>query len=125
MDRPIVTSWSIRLTGPIYRARSVVLGGRLLRSDFRALAACFRNVYAERFVRSIKEECLNRVVPLGEGHLRRLVHEYVEHYHRERNHQGRDNQLLERPPPSARRRAAVLRRARLGGLLNFYYREAA
>jgi hypothetical protein len=83
------------------------------------------NAYAERFVRSIKEECLNRVVPLGEGHLRRLVHEYVEHYHRERNHQGRDNQLLERAPPSARRRAAVLRRARLGGLLNFYYREAA
>ena len=57
------------------------------------------NAYAERFVRSIKEECLNRVVPLGEGHLRLLVKEYVEHYHRERNHQGLDNQLLHRPPP--------------------------
>ena len=43
------------------------------------------NAYAERFVRSIKEECLSRVVPLGEGHLRQLVHEYVEHYHWERN----------------------------------------
>ena len=84
------------------------------------------NAYAERFVRSIKDECLNRVVPLGEGHLRRLVHEYVQHYHRERNHQGRDNQLLERaPPPLTDQRAEVLRRARLGRLLNFYYREAA
>ncbi len=82
------------------------------------------NAYAERFVRSIKDECLNRVVPLGEGHLRRLVHEYVEHYHRERNHQGRDNQLLERAPP-ARLDADIRRRERLGGLLSFYYREAA
>ena len=82
------------------------------------------NAYAERFVRSIKDECLNRVVPLGEGHLRRPVHEYVEHYHRERNHQGRDNQLLERAPP-ARLDADIRRRERLGGLLSFYYREAA
>ena len=44
------------------------------------------NAYAERFVRSIKEECLHRVVPLGEGHLRLIVHEDVEHDHRERNH---------------------------------------
>ena len=57
------------------------------------------NAYAERFVRSMKEECLSRVVPLGEGHLRLLVGEYVDHYHRERNHQGLDNQLLPRPPP--------------------------
>ena len=83
------------------------------------------NAYAERFVRSIKEECLNRVVPLGEGHLRLIVHEYVEHYHRERNHQGLDNQLLQRPPPPRRPDANVRRRARLGGLLSFYYREAA
>ncbi len=83
------------------------------------------NAYAERFVRSIKEECLSRVVPLGEDHLRRLVHEYVSHYHRERNHQGRHNQLLERAPPPARAKAGIRRRERLGGLLNFYYREAA
>lgn len=49
------------------------------------------NAYAERFVRSIKEECLTRVVLLSERHLRCLVREYVEHYHRERNHQGLDN----------------------------------
>jgi hypothetical protein len=74
------------------------------------------NAYAERFVRSIKEECLRRVVPLGEGHLRRLVHEYVE---------GLDNRLLHRPPMPVRSHANVQRRTRLGGLLNFYYREAA
>ena len=49
------------------------------------------NAYAERFVRSIKEECLHRVVPLGERHLRLLAREYLEHYHRGRNHQGLDN----------------------------------
>ena len=67
------------------------------------------NASAERFVRSIKEECLHRVVPLGEGHLRLIVHEYVEHYHRERNHQGLDNQLLQRPPPPVRSDADVQR----------------
>ena len=68
------------------------------------------NAYAERFVRSIKEECLSRVVPLGEGHLRQLVHEYVEHYHWERNHQGLQNQLLRRPPPPVRPASRVARR---------------
>jgi transposase InsO family protein len=83
------------------------------------------NAYAERFVRSIKEECLNRVVVLGEGHLRLVIREYVEHYHRERNHQGLNNKLLERAPPPANPEAEVDRRERLGGLLNYYYREAA
>ncbi len=83
------------------------------------------NAYAERFVRSIKEECLHRVVPLGEGHVRLIVHEHVEHDQRERNHQGLDNQLLQRPPPPVRADADVQRRERLGGLLSFYYREAA
>ena len=59
----------------------------------------------------------------GEGHLRLIVHEYVEHYQRERNHQGLDNQLLQRPPPAVRADADVQRRERLGGLLSFYYRE--
>jgi Integrase core domain len=45
------------------------------------------NAYAERFVRSIKEECLGRLIPIGERHLRRAVTEYVDHYHRERNPQ--------------------------------------
>lgn len=83
------------------------------------------NAYAERFVRSIKDECLNRVVPLGETHLRRLVDEYVEHYHWERNHQGRHNRLLRPPPQKGGPVGHVRRRERLGGLLNFYHREAA
>ena len=83
------------------------------------------NAYAERFVRSIKEECLDRLVLLGEGHLRLVVREYVEHYHRERNHQGLDNRILERAPPPANPDADVQRRERIGGLLNYYHREAA
>ena len=55
------------------------------------------NAYAERFVRSIKEECLNRIVPLGEWHLRKALAEYVTHYHGERNHQGLGNELIHRP----------------------------
>lgn len=83
------------------------------------------NAYAERFVRSIKEECLNRVVVLGEGHLRLIVREYVEHYHGERNHQGLDNRLAEWAPAPVNPGAEVHRRERIGGLLNYYHREAA
>ena len=80
---------------------------------------------ATRLVRSIKAECLDRVVPLGEDHLRLLAREYVEHYHRERNHQGLDNRLLQHAAPLRRTATNVQRRDRLGGLLNFYHREAA
>ena len=50
-----------------------------------------RNAFAERFILSIKSECIDRVVPLGEQHLRQLIVEYLAHYHRERHHQGLDN----------------------------------
>jgi transposase InsO family protein len=83
------------------------------------------NAYAERFVRSIKEEALNRVVPLGEGHLRTVVREYVTHYHEERNHQGIDNRLIEQRGKVVALGGRVARRERLGGLLNYYYPEAA
>ena len=59
------------------------------------------------------------------GHLRRLVHEYVAHYHGERNHQGLGNRLLQRAPSPVRSGTDVQRRVRLGGLLSFYHREAA
>ena len=81
------------------------------------------NAYAERFVRSIKEECLDRIVPLGARHFRRAVAEFVEHYHRERNHQGLRNALIAGKPPT-RTAGRVRRRPRLGGLLNFYERAA-
>ena len=52
------------------------------------------NAYAERFVLSIKSECLDKIVPLGESHLRLAVTEFVDHYHLERNHQGLENRLV-------------------------------
>jgi putative transposase len=81
------------------------------------------NAYAERFVRSIKEECLDRLIPFGERHFRRAVAEFVAHYHRERNHQGLSNELIEGSPTHGRI-GRVRRRQRLGGLLNYYTRAA-
>ena len=83
------------------------------------------NAYAERFVRSIKEECLERMILLGEHHFRRAVREYVSHYHGERNHQGLDNQFIESLRKDRLTKGPVQRRERLGGMLSFYYREAA
>ena len=81
------------------------------------------NAYAERFVRSIKEECLDRLIALGEPHFRRAVTELVAHDHRERNHQGLDNELID--GQRAKGRAGQVRRyQRLGGLLNYYARAA-
>lgn len=84
-----------------------------------------QNAYAERFVRSINEECLNRIVPLGEAHLRRAIGEYVSHYHEERNHQGLGNKLIAPGPETTAITGRVHRRKRVGGILNYYYREAA
>jgi putative transposase len=81
------------------------------------------NAYAERFVRSIKEDCLDRLIPIGARHFRHAVTEYVEHYHQERNHQGLDNRLIS-GPPVIQVTSGVRRRSRLGGLLNFYQRAA-
>lgn len=84
------------------------------------------NAYVVRFVRSIKAECLDRIIPLNEAHLRHAVHEYVEHYHRERNHQGMNNELLtlsadtDSPPPDHSDVACL---ERLGGMLKYYHRQ--
>jgi putative transposase len=84
------------------------------------------NAFAERFVRSVKSECLCRVIPLGERHLRHLVSEYVVHYHLERNHQGLGNELIEPIPANTNSGEGVVRRrVRLGGVLSYYYRDAA
>ena len=95
-------------------------GVRIIQTPFRA-PNC--NAYAERFVRSIKEECLDRVIPLGERHLRHTIAEFVAHYHLERSHQGIGNELIQ----SLRRadgQGRVRRRQRIGGMLNYYYRAA-
>ena len=95
-------------------------GIRVVQTPHRAPNA---NAYAERFVRSIKEECLNRLIPFGEHHHRRAVAEFVAHYHRERNHQGLDNELIESERAKGRV-GRVRRHQRLGGLLNYYARAA-
>ena len=81
------------------------------------------NAYAERFVRTIKEECLGKIVPLGEKHLRKCISEFASFYHEDRPHQGLGNVLIVEPKVWGR--GKIRRRARLGGLLNSYYREAA
>src|SRR6266849_2553940 len=67
------------------------------------------NAYAERFVRSIKDECLNRIIFIGRASLRRAVAEYLDHYHGERNHQGLGNRLI-RSTPSALQGGVMVRR---------------
>ena len=81
------------------------------------------NAYAERFVRSIREECLDRLVLFGERRLLRALDEFVAHYHGERNHQGLGNELI-MPETYALRGTHVRCRERLGGLLRYYHRAA-
>ena len=83
------------------------------------------NAFAERFVRSIKDECLDRMILFGEASLRRALREYYLHYHTERNHQGVGNRLLEPLVTVSSTDKPIRCRERLGGMLNFYYREAA
>ena len=83
------------------------------------------NAYAERFVRSIKSECLNRTIFFGGKHLRCVVNEYVEHYHTERNHQGLGNRLIEGTDDDAQNSGPVVSLTRVGGMLKYYHRVAA
>jgi len=85
------------------------------------------NANLERWHRSVKEECLSKLILFGEASLRHVLSDYVSHFHRERNHQGKGNVILF---PKAEDRIGestgqILTRKRLGGLLKFYYREAA
>jgi putative transposase len=83
------------------------------------------NAHCERFVRSIKEEALEQMVMLGERSLSYAIQQYLAHYHHERNHQGLGNQRIAPEPEGSRQGGAVVRRDRLGGLLSYYYRDAA
>ncbi len=83
------------------------------------------NAYVERFVLSIKSECLDRMIFFGEQSLRRAVAEFIHHYHGERNHQGLENALIESDEHVGSLDGNVRCRKRLGGMLNYYYREAA
>src|SRR5262245_37930583 len=103
--------------------RSIIASGRV---EPLVLPACSPNLnaYAERWVRSVKEECLSKVVLFGERSLRRALGEYVEHYDAERNHQGKGNILLFPRSTNICGKQPVRCRERLGGLLR-YYHEAA
>jgi putative transposase len=84
--------------------------------------------HAERFVKTIRYECLNHLVFFGERQLRYVLNEFMAHYHAERFHQGLGGRLIERPTGSANQNKSqgkVVCRSRLGGMLNFYHREAA
>ncbi len=83
------------------------------------------NAYAERFVHSIKESCLDRLILFGESSLRTAVHEFLEHYHHERNHQGLGNRLIMPEKELIVTSGPIRRRERLGGMLNYYHRRAA
>ncbi len=83
------------------------------------------NAYAERFVRTIKETCLGQMIFFGEDALGNAIREFVTHYHLERNHQGLGNRLIIRTKTPAVQNGVVRRRQRLGGMLNYYYTEAA
>ncbi len=83
------------------------------------------NAYAERFVRTIKEGCLNRMIFFGEDSLRRAINEFLVYYHHERNHQGLGNRLIDPQEQVGATDGRVACRERLGGLLRYYYRQAA
>jgi len=102
--------------------RAIIASGRI-----EALALPARspnlNAHAERWVRSVKEECLSKVILFGERSL--ALSEYVEHFHAERNHQGKGNVLLFPRDTDRHREGPVRCHERLGGLLRYYHREAA
>jgi len=83
------------------------------------------NAWAERFVRSIRNECLDEMIFFGERSVNRAIREYLVHYHEERNHQGLDNRLIEPANGVGRAMGDIESRDRLGGMLRYYYRQAA
>ncbi len=96
-------------------------GMRILRTPVRAPRA---NAVAERWLRSVRTECLDHLVIVNEAHLRRVLTTYIAHYNEARPHQGLGQQT---PVPHHQQAPAgpVRRRDVLGGLLHEYYREAA
>jgi len=103
--------------------------GVLAREEIRVLRLPLRspnlNAFAERFVRSIKEESLSRMIFVGQASLRHAITQYMSHYHGERNHQGLGNRLLQPRADIDKRHGQSKRRQRLGGMLSYYHRAAA
>jgi len=83
------------------------------------------NAHLERFMRSLKSECLDRMIFFGRRSLERALKQFVAHYHLERNHQGLENRIIEPGAEVGRENGEIQCRERLGGMLRYYYREAA
>jgi transposase InsO family protein len=83
------------------------------------------NPHIERFIRSIKDESLSRMVFFGENMLRNAVRQFLAYYHAERNHQSLDNKIIHPGDEVGRHEGEILCRERLGGILRYYYRDAA
>ena len=83
------------------------------------------NAHLERFMRGLKEECLDRMISFREVSLRRAGWEFLAHYHGERNHQGLANRILVSADEVGHTFGEVQCRERLGGLLRYYYRQVA
>ncbi len=83
------------------------------------------NAYMERWFRSLKSECFDRMIFFGQRSLENAMREYVKHYHAERNHQGLDNELIDPGEEVGKTVGDIKNRERLGGLLNYYHRDAA
>jgi putative transposase len=104
---------------PLFRATLKAGGIEAIRLPARSPNL---NAYAERWVRSAKEECLSKLILFGEASLRRAVSEFVDHFHAERNHQGKGNVILfpRQELGQHRPRSRVRCRERIGGLLKYY-----
>jgi putative transposase len=102
-----------------------IFGGEGVRVIHTPIRAPQANAYAERFVRTVRTECLDHLLILGRRHLEQVLRIYVQHYNRERPHRGLA--LRSPEPPSLKRSSGgdVQRCDRLGGLLHEYYRAAA
>ncbi len=83
------------------------------------------NAYIERYMRSMKDECLNKMIFFGEKSLRRALSEFEEHYHTERNHQGLGNNIINPEVSVGQADGDIQCRERVGGMLRYYYRDAA
>jgi transposase InsO family protein len=85
----------------------------------------WQNAHCERFVRSIKSECLEKMIFFDERSLLRAAASFVDHYHEERNHQGLDNQLIDPTQDVGHADGEIQCRERLGRILRYYFRQAA
>ena len=111
---------------PLYTAEFLgILAGSGIQSVKLPPRSPNLNAYAERFVRTIKENCLEQRIFFGEDSLRNAIREFIAHYHGEINHQGLGNRLITPVEVIGAKTRTVRRRQRLGGMLNYYYRDAA